>query len=111
MKRWYAIVEGDTGEELWPDGLVVLETIDGEHEDIAHARARFFAATTKRPHRVIAVYEVKTYKDIFMEIVDSLHEKIRGIVKFTDKAKSLMDGQTAVQPEPLPPPPLPGNTL
>lgn len=107
MKRWYAVVEGDSGEELWPEGLVVVETIEGEHEDIAHARARFFAATTKRAHRVVAVYEVKTYKDIFMEIVDGLHEKIRGLVKHTDKAKKIMDGNTAVQADPLPPPPLP----
>lgn len=108
MKRWFAVVEGDTGEELWPDGLIVVETIADDHEDIAHARARFFAATTRRPHRVIAMYEVHTYREIFMEIVDSIHTKIKGLVKYTDQAKKLMDGATVVQTDPAAPlPPIP----
>lgn len=59
MTLWYAIVEGDVGETLWPNGLQIIDT-DQDFDKMAREARRLSSQNVKH-YRVVKIEECAVY--------------------------------------------------
>lgn len=56
IRAWFAVVEGELGDQLWPSGLVVIDTMTDETE--AHKEAKRLSALNLKHYRVMVIHEL-----------------------------------------------------
>jgi hypothetical protein len=64
---WYAIVEGEIGDHLWPTGFHLIDTYDNEAE--ASAEARRLSALGLKHYRVLKILEHAIYCAPHMKVI------------------------------------------